>query len=428
MTRSRDLFERARRSIAGGVNSPVRAFRAVGGDPVFFRSGRGSRLVDADGHEYIDYVASWGPLILGHAHPRVVAAVRQQVELGSTFGAPTEVEIDLAEAIRAALPSMDRLRMVNSGTEATLSAIRLARGFTGRDGIVKMEGCYHGHVDSLLVKAGSGVATLAIPGSPGIPKAVAEQTFVLPYNDAPAAEALLGERGDRIAAVIVEPIAGNMGLVPPRDGYLETLREATRRAGALLIFDEVITGFRVAYGGVQTLTGIQPDLTCLGKVIGGGFPVGAYGGRSDVMAAVAPDGPVYQAGTLAGNPVAMRAGLETLRVLRETAEAYDRLDTLGARLEAGLKEAAREAGARSQVAREGSMLTIFFTDRPVTNWATASTCDTQAYAKFFHAMLDDGIYLPPAQYETFFVSLAHTEPEIDRTLEAARRAFRASAR
>jgi glutamate-1-semialdehyde 2,1-aminomutase len=425
--RSHELFERARRSIAGGVNSPVRAFRAVGGEPVFFRSGRGSRLVDVDGHEYLDYVCSWGPLILGHAHPRVVEAVRAQTAAGSSFGAPTEVEVELAEAIRSALPAMARVRMVSSGTEATLSALRLARGFTGRDAVVKMEGCYHGHVDSLLVKAGSGVATLGIPGSPGVPQAVAERTFVLPYNDVAAARRLLQERGAEIAAVIVEPIAGNMGVVPPNPGYLEALREETRRCGALLIFDEVITGFRVAYGGVQTLSGIEPDLTCLGKIIGGGFPVGAYGGREEVMACIAPDGPVYQAGTLSGNPVAMRAGIETLRVLRETADAYARLDVLGARLEAGLREAVREAGVRAHVARRGSMLTLFFTDRPVSDWTSAAACDTKMYGVFFHKMLDEGVYLPPAQFETFFVSLAHTDSEIDRTVQAARRALRACA-
>ncbi len=428
MTRSHDLYQRALKVIPGGVNSPVRAYRAVGGEPIFFRSGRGSRLVDADGHEYLDYVLSWGPLILGHAHPRVVEAVRAQVAVGSSFGAPTEAEVELAEAVCEALPSVKKVRMVSSGTEATLSAVRLSRGFTGRDAVVKMEGCYHGHVDSLLVKAGSGVATLGIPGSSGVPRAVAEQTFVLPYNDAQAARDLLRARGSEIAAVLVEPVAGNMGLVAPRPGYLETLREETSQAGTLLIFDEVITGFRAAYGGVQTLTGIEPDLTCLGKVIGGGFPVGAYGGRDDVMAHVAPDGPVYQAGTLSGNPVAMRAGLETLRALRDTPDAYARLEKTAERLEVGLKEAVREAGVRAQVARRGSMLTLFFTDRPVHDWAGASTCDTQMYASFFRAMLEEGVYLPPAQFETFFVSLAHTDSEIDRSIESARRALRACAR
>jgi glutamate-1-semialdehyde 2,1-aminomutase len=385
-------------------------------------------MFDADGREYIDHVCSWGPLILGHADPRVVEAVREQLISGSSFGAPTEVEVELAEMITAAFPAMDRVRMVNSGTEATLSAVRLARGFTERSGIVKMEGCYHGHVDALLVKAGSGVATLSIPGSPGIPKAVTDQTFLVPYNDAQAARDLLRKRGEEIATVIVEPIAGNMGLVPPREGFLETLREETRRAGALLIFDEVITGFRVAYGGVQTLTGIEPDLTCLGKIIGGGFPVGAYGGRAEVMAAVAPDGPVYQAGTLSGNPVAMRAGLTTLRVLRDTQDAYSRLEQLGARLRSGLEEAAREAGARAQVVQRGSMLTVFFTDAAVSDWKSAAACDTETYAKYFRAMLDQGVYLPPAQYETFFVSLAHSDPDIDETVKAARTAFRACTR
>ncbi|MCZ6779064.1 MAG: glutamate-1-semialdehyde 2,1-aminomutase [Acidobacteria bacterium] len=428
MNLSRDLFDRARAAIAGGVNSPVRAFRAVGGDPIFFDSAKGSRLRDVDGREYIDYVCSWGPLILGHADPRVVEAVREQVGHGSSFGAPTRVEVELAESLTAALPAMERVRMVNSGTEATLSAVRLARGFTRRNGIVKMEGCYHGHVDALLVQAGSGVATLSIPGSPGIPEAVTAQTFLLPYNDAQAARDFLRERGTEIAAVIVEPVAGNMGVVPPRNGYLEALRAETRRAGALLIFDEVITGFRLAYGGVQTMTGIEPDLTCMGKVIGGGFPVGAYGGRAEVMAMVAPDGPVYQAGTLSGNPVAMRAGLTTLQVLRDTENAYDRLDQLGARLENGLKEAAREAGARAQVARRGSMLTVFFTDAAVSDWTGAAACDTEMYGKYFRSMIKQGIYLPPAQYETFFVSLAHSESDIDETVNAARTAFRACAR
>ena len=428
MSRSRQLFDRARAAIAGGVNSPVRAFRAVGGNPIFFDSAKGSRLHDADGREYIDYVCSWGPLILGHADPRVVEAVREQVGHGSSFGAPTRVEVELAETLTAALPAMDRVRMVNSGTEATLSAVRLARGFTQRNGIVKMEGCYHGHVDALLVQAGSGVATLSIPGSPGIPEAVTAQTFVLPYNDAQAARDFLRERGSEIAAVIVEPVAGNMGVVPPRHGYLEVLREETRRAGALLIFDEVITGFRLAYGGVQTMTGIDPDLTCMGKVIGGGFPVGAYGGRAEIMAEVAPEGPVYQAGTLSGNPVAMRAGLTTLQVLRDTENAYDRLDQLGARLENGLKEAAREAGARAQVARQGSMLTVFFADAAVGDWTGAATCDTEMYGKYFRSMIEQGVYLPPAQYETFFVSLAHSQSDIDETVNAARAAFRACAR
>ena len=421
--RSRDLFQEALGLIPGGVNSPVRAFRAVGGDPVFLARGKGSRVWDVDGREYLDYVGSWGPLILGHAREEVLAAVKEAMEHGTSFGAPTEAEVEMARVITEAVPSVKKVRMVNSGTEATLSAVRLARGASGRDLIVKAEGCYHGHVDSLLVSAGSGVATLGIPGTPGIPREVAALTLVVPYNDTGALKQVFDRHGDRIAALILEPVAGNMGVVvPPRD-YLASAREITRRWGALLILDEVMTGFRVAYGGAQSLFGVEPDLTTLGKIIGGGLPVGAYGGRAELMDRVAPAGPVYQAGTLSGNPLAMRAGLATLRLLKKM-DPYPRLESLGRRMAEGLRSAAREAGIPLAVNFCGSMLTPFFTEGPVTDFATASRSDTGRYAAFFRKMLERGIYLPPAQYEALFLSTAHDESDLDRTLEAARQAFR----
>ncbi len=406
----------------GGVNSPVRAFGAVGGEPLFIVRGRGSRIHDADGNEYVDYVGSWGPLIAGHAHSRVVRALAEAAGAGTTFGAPTPSEVELARMIGEAYPSIERVRMVNSGTEATMSALRLARAATGRDRIVKMEGCYHGHVDSLLVKAGSGVLTLGIPGSPGVAKTVAADTLTVPFNDADSLREVLESRGGEVAAVILEPVAGNMGVVPPRPGYLEDVRELTASHGVLLVFDEVMCGFRVARGGAQERYGVRADLTTLGKVIGGGLPVGAYGGRRDLLSRVAPEGDVYQAGTLSGNPLAMRAGIETLRLLGERG-AYERLEETSAALEEGLVEAARSAGIPVRVNRVASMMTVFFTDEEVTDFASAIRADTHRYAAFFHAMLDRGVYLPPSQFEAFFVSLAHAPSDIEPTLDAAREAF-----
>jgi glutamate-1-semialdehyde 2,1-aminomutase len=422
-TRSRELFQQALGLIPGGVNSPVRAFKAVGGDPIFLARGKGSRVWDVDGREYIDFVGSWGPLILGHAHEEVLAAMKEAMEHGTSFGAPTEAEVEMAREITGAVPSVKKVRMVNSGTEATLSAIRVARGATGRDLIVKAEGCYHGHVDALLVSAGSGVATLGIPGTPGIPKEVAAQTLVVSYNDSEGLQRVFERHGERIAALILEPVAGNMGVVVPARSYLETAREVTRHRGALLILDEVMTGFRVAYGGAQSLFGIEPDMTTLGKIIGGGLPVGAYGGREDLMDRVAPAGPVYQAGTLSGNPLAMRAGLVTLRLLKRL-DPYPRLKSLGQRLADGFLSAAREAGIPLSVNSCGSMLTPFFTEGPVTDFATASRSDTARYATFFRKMLERGVYLPPAQYEALFISTAHHESDLDRTVTAARQVFR----
>ena len=422
-TRSRELFQQALGLIPGGVNSPVRAFKAVGGDPVFLARGKGSRVWDVDGREYIDYVGSWGPLILGHAREEVLAAMKEAMELGTSFGAPTEAEVEMARLIVEAVPSVKKVRMVNSGTEATLSAIRLARGSTGRDLIVKAEGCYHGHVDALLVSAGSGVATLGIPGTPGIPREVAAQTLVVPYNDADSLKEVFDRHGEDIAALILEPVAGNMGVVVPDRDYLAAAREITRRSGALLILDEVMTGFRVAYGGAQSLFRIDPDLTTLGKIIGGGLPVGAYGGRADLMDRVAPAGPVYQAGTLSGNPLAMRAGLATLRLLK-TLNPYPHLEFLGRRMADGLLSAARETGIPLTVNFCGSMLTPFFTQGPVTDFATASRSDSARYATFFRKMLERGIYLPPAQYEALFISAVHDESDVDRAVDAARQAFR----
>ncbi len=414
--KSESLFACAQKLIPGGVNSPVRAFRGVGGTPLFVERGEGSRIYDADGNEYIDYVGSWGPLILGHRFPPVIDALRQVLEIGTSFGAPTEREVELAELIRECVPSVEMVRLVNSGTEATMSALRVARGFTGRDLIVKFEGCYHGHVDSLLVKAGSGMATLGIADTAGVPRAFAETTLALPYNSVEAVEAAFRERGGQIAAVIVEPVVGNMGCVPPRDGYLEALRRITERHGALLIIDEVMTGFRLALGGAQERYGIKPDLTTLGKIIGGGLPIAAYGGRADVMSKVAPLGPIYQAGTLSGNPLAVSAGIAMLRHLKAHPEIYDQLESRTAQLTAAAPEGVT-------VNRVGSMFTFFFTDGPVTDWESAKRSDTVRFGKFFHWMLERGIYLAPSQFEAGFVSAAHTEQDIARTVDAAREFF-----
>ncbi len=422
--RSEALFQAAQKRIPGGVDSPVRAFRGVGGSPLFIDRGEGSRIWDADGNEYIDYVLSWGPLILGHAHPRVVAVVREAAGRGTSYGAPTAAETELAELVQEAYPSMELLRFVNSGTEATMSALRVARGFTGRDIIVKFEGCYHGHADGLLVKAGSGGATLGIPDSAGVPADYARNTITLPYNDAEALENLFLREGKNIAALILEPVGGNMGLVPPEAGFMEMVRRSTKGSNSLLIFDEVMTGFRVARGGAQSLFGIQPDLTTLGKVIGGGMPVGAYGGRREVMEVVSPLGPVYQAGTLSGNPLAMAAGVETLRIIKEEG-LPEALEDRGRRLEEGMAEAARRAGVATWGARRGSMFCTFFQEGPVRDFADAQRSDTEKFARFFHAMLERGVALAPSQFEVGFLSSAHTEAEIETTLEAAREAFAA---
>jgi glutamate-1-semialdehyde 2,1-aminomutase len=424
--RSRQLFQEAARYFPGGVNSPVRAFRAVGVEPFFVARANGSRVTDVDGRTYIDYVGSWGPLILGHAHPRVVAAIQHAAEAGTSYGAPTESENRLAQLVQAAFPSIERMRFVSSGTEACMSALRVARGFTGRTEIVKFDGGYHGHADSLLVKAGSGGLTFGVPDSLGVPAAVAQHTLTLPYNDLDAARALLAAHGSAIAAVIIEPVAGNMGVVTPRPGFLEGLRDLTRKHGILLVFDEVITGFRIAKGGAQEFYGVAPDLTCLGKIVGGGLPVGVYGGRADVMERVAPLGAVYQAGTLSGNPLAMAAGAETLTLLQAPG-VYDELETMGARLAQGLVDAAAERGIPARVNRVGSMLTAFFVDGPVHDYATVKRADTRRYGVFFRAMLDQGVSLAPSQFEAAFVSLAHTREDVDATIAAARAAMTAAA-
>ncbi len=419
--KSEQLFALAQNLMPGGVNSPVRAFRGVGGTPRFISSARGATITDVDGNTYIDYVGSWGPMILGHADDEVIAALQEVATKGTSFGAPTELEVSLAQEVIDAVPSIEIVRMVSSGTEATMSAIRLARGVTGRTKLVKFEGCYHGHGDSLLVKAGSGVATLGLPDSPGVPAALAENTITVPFNHAHALEQVFAEHKD-IAAVIIEPVVGNMGCVPPQDGYLQAVRNLTKDHGALLIFDEVMTGFRLARGGAQERYGITPDLTTLGKIIGGGLPVGAYGGSRDIMNQIAPVGSIYQAGTLSGNPLSMTAGLVTLRRLRNRA-VYDQLETAAARLTAGLASAAREAGINTVTNRVGSMWTSFFTTEPVIDWDTANKCDRQLYGRFFHAMLKEGVYLAPSQFEAAFVSLAHTDEVIDQTLAAAKNAF-----
>ena len=402
----------------GGVNSPVRAFRAVGGDPIFMASGKGPVITDVDGKSYIDYVLSWGPLILGHCHPEVMEALTRVLETGTSFGACTAAEVELAERICEAYPSIERVRLVNSGTEATLSALRVARAATGRDKILKFEGCYHGHADSLLVKAGSGVATLGLADSPGVPPALAELTLTVPFNDLEALEEVFRLHRNDLAAAIVEPVVGNMGCVPPRPGFLQRLRSLTEQQGTVLIFDEVMTGFRVAYGGAQQLYGVTPDLTTLGKIIGGGLPVGAYGGKASLMDLVAPAGPVYQAGTLSGNPLAVAAGLKTLEVLRRPG-LYERLDALSERLTSGLATAAIGQGIPVTVNRVGSMSTVFFTPEPVSNYASAKKSDTEAYGLFFHTLLEGGVYFPPSQFEAAFVSTSHSEGDVTATLEAA---------
>ena len=425
-TRSRQAFDRACRVIPGGVNSPARAFGAVGGQPPFIARGEGAHLTDLDGNRYLDYVGSWGPLILGHCHPRVVAAVEEALHQGASFGAPTERETELAELIVAAVPGIEMVRMVSSGTEASMSALRLARGFTGRDVVVKFAGCYHGHVDALLVSAGSSATTLGVPNSPGVPRGATADTLVLRYNDADALEDAFKAHGGRIAGVILEPVVGNMGLVTPRPEFLSTLRRLTERHGALLIYDEVMTGFRLAYGGAQELYGQKPDLTVLGKVVGGGLPVGAYGGRADIMKDVMPAGPVFQAGTLSGNPLAMAAGIATLKELRDR-PPYERLEQLGRTLAEGLTQAARAAGVPHQLARVGSMWTLFFNPEPVADYEAAKRSDTTRFGRFFWAMLDRGVYLPCSQFEAAFLSAAHTEEHVRQTVATAGEALAAVA-
>jgi glutamate-1-semialdehyde 2,1-aminomutase len=426
MSRSHDLFAAAQRHIPGGVNSPVRAFRGVGGDPVFFESASGPHAIDADGQRYIDYVGSWGPMILGHAHPEVLAAVRERLNKGLSFGAPTELETVMADKVCELVPSMDMVRMVSSGTEATMSALRLARGYTGRDKIVKFEGCYHGHADSLLVKAGSGALTFGEPSSPGVPAALAELTITLRYNDIDQVRETFAEIGSEIACIIVEPVAGNMNCIPPVPGFLEGLREVCDQYGSVLIFDEVMTGFRVALGGAQAHFGIKPDLTALGKVIGGGMPVGAFGGKKEIMSRLSPLGPVYQAGTLSGNPIAMAAGLKTLELISAPG-FYDQLSAKVTTLMTGLKERAAAAGIPLTTNQAGGMFGIFFTDQQVTNYEQATACNQDQFKAFFHGMLERGVYLAPSAFEAGFVSIMHTDEHIQATLDAAADTFAAIA-
>ena len=423
-SRSAQCFKDAQKVIPGGVNSPVRAFRSVGADPLFIQKAAGSKIYDADGNEFIDYVGSWGPMILGHCNPTVAAAVKKAVDNGASFGAPTELEITLAEMVIAAVPSIEMVRMVSSGTEATMSAIRLARGFTGRDKILKFSGCYHGHADSLLVKAGSGAATFGVPDSPGVPLDFARLTLTAEYNSLASVQTLVAENKGEIACIIVEPVAGNMGTVPPRDGFLEGLRSICTEEGIVLIFDEVMSGFRVAYGGAQELYGVTPDMTTLGKIIGGGLPVGAFGGSKEIMQKLSPAGGVYQAGTLSGNPLAMTAGIETLKLLQE-GDFYKKLEEKSAYLSAGIAQAAKSAGYPVYSTRVGSMICTFFTGTEVYDWSSASACDTKAFARYFMSMLDAGIYLAPSQFETAFVSISHSTDDLDRTIAAAQSAFKA---
>jgi len=423
--RSTELFREAQQHMPGGVNSPVRAFKSVGRDPLYISRAKGSKIYDADGNEYIDFIGSWGPMLLGHAHERVIEAIKRAAEDSTSFGASSEKEIELAKLVKKFVPSVEVVRMVNSGTEATMSAMRLARGFTGRDKIIKFEGCYHGHGDSFLSKAGSGVATLGLPDSPGVTKSTAKDTLNARYNDFDSVQKLVEENRDEIAAVFIEPVAGNMGCVPADPEFLRSVRELCTAEGILLIFDEVMSGFRVAKGGAQELYGIAPDLSTFGKVIGGGLPVGAYGGRRDIMQMIAPAGPVYQAGTLSGNPLAMTAGIETLRTIDEDPDFYSRLEEISATLERGLREAMGEIGLNYTLNRVGSMFTLFFTEQPVTDFDSAKTSDTAKFAEFFGQMLERGVYLPPSQFEACFVSIAHGEDEVNKTIEAARESLAA---
>jgi glutamate-1-semialdehyde 2,1-aminomutase len=415
-------FEEAKQHMPGGVNSPVRAFRSVGMDPIFMESGKGSKITDIDGNTYIDYVLSWGPLILGHADERVVEGLKSVTEKGTSFGAPTVIENKMAALVKERIPSMEIVRMVNSGTEATMSALRLARGFTGRDKILKFVGSYHGHGDSLLIKAGSGVATLGLPDSPGVPETIARNTITVPYNDLESVKYAFEQFGDDIAAVIAEPVCGNMGVVPPQPGFLEGIREITKQHGSLLIFDEVMTGFRVGYHSAQGHFDVEPDLTCLGKIIGGGLPVGAYGGRKDIMDRIAPAGDIYQAGTLSGNPLAMTAGYETLAAMDKA--AYEKINAHADRLAEGYKAAAEEFGIPLQVNRAGSMIGVFFTNEPVINFDTAKTANLDHFSAYYREMIEAGIFLPPSQFEGLFLSAAHTDEDIEATIEAARQAFK----
>ncbi|OCL26153.1 glutamate-1-semialdehyde-2,1-aminomutase [Orenia metallireducens] len=417
MSKSKELFSEAKKYIPGGVNSPARAFKAVENDPLFIEQGKGAFIYDVDGKKYIDYVGSWGPMILGHNHPAVVEALQQQLMKGSSFGAPTKLETILAEMVVEGVSSVDKVRMVNSGTEATMSALRLARGYTGRTKIIKMEGCYHGHGDSLLVEAGSGITTLGIAGSAGVPAKMAEETIVVPYNDISALEEVFKEYSQDVAAVILEPVTGNMGVVAPKNGYLESLREITKKYGTLLIFDEVMTGFRLAYGGAQELYQVEPDLTTFGKIIGGGLPVGAYGGKREIMNYIAPEGPVYQAGTLSGNPLAMTAGISTLKLLKEEG-VYNTLEEKGKLLEAGIQENIRKVDIPVVFSRIGSMFTLFFNGSDVTDYQSAKGSNTKAFSIYFNKMLEEGIYLPPSQFEANFISLTHSKDEIEATVEA----------